>query len=136
MPYLYFVLINMCLVSIGSCLVTYIAPEAAGSGIPIVKCYLNGIKVPRIVRLTTLVVKMCGVILSVVGGLVGGKEGPMVHAGSVVAAGISQGKSEYFRRDCNVLKYFRNDKEKRDFVVGGASAGVAAAFGAPLGKCG
>lgn len=115
-------------------MVAYIEPQAAGSGVPLVKCYLNGIKVPRIVRIKTLFVKVVGVITSVVGGLAGGKEGPMIHAGAVIAAGISQGKSTTFRRDFMVLKYFRDDHEKRDFVVGGASAGVAAAFGAPLGK--
>lgn len=59
--------------------VTYLEPIAGGSGIPLVKCYLNGIKIPKIVRLRTLVVKASGVILSVVGGLAGGKEGPMVN---------------------------------------------------------
>jgi len=90
-----------------------IQPIAAGSGIPQIKCYLNGVKIPRVVRLKveahkthtngqtqaikcfwatvfergvfsglnlfcarppqTLVVKVCGVICSVVGGLAVGK---------------------------------------------------------------
>lgn len=97
------------------------------------KCYLNGVKVPRIVRIKTLGVKAVGVATSVIGGLAGGKEGPMIHCGAVIAAGISQGKSTTYKRDFNMLRYFRDDHEKRDFVVGGAAAGVAAAFGSPIG---
>ena len=48
-------------------------PVAAGSGIPQVKCYLNGVKVPRVVRIKTLVSKTFGVIFSVLGGLAVGK---------------------------------------------------------------
>lgn len=51
----------------------YVEPIAAGSGIPQVKCYLNGVKIPRVVRIKTLFVKSIGVICSVVGGLAGGK---------------------------------------------------------------
>lgn len=51
----------------------YIEPIAAGSGIPQVKCYLNGVKIPRVVRIKTLIVKSVGVVCSVVGGLAGGK---------------------------------------------------------------
>uniref|UniRef100_A0A182JKB0 Chloride channel protein n=1 Tax=Anopheles atroparvus TaxID=41427 RepID=A0A182JKB0_ANOAO len=132
-PYLWWSLLNLVPVVIGATLVAYVEPVAAGSGIPLVKCYLNGVKVPRIVRIKTLAVKAVGVATSVIGGLAGGKEGPMIHCGAVIAAGISQGKSTTFRRDLKILKHFRDDHEKRDFVVSGAAAGVAAAFGAPIG---
>ncbi|CAK9153194.1 unnamed protein product [Ilex paraguariensis] len=42
-----------------ACLITaFIAPEAAGSGIPEVKAYLNGVDAPAIFSLRTLVVKV------------------------------------------------------------------------------
>lgn len=132
-PYLLWISANAIPVFLGSVLVAYVEPCAAGSGIPQVKCYLNGVKVPRVVRIKTLLVKCFGVITSVVGGLAGGKEGPMIHSGAVVAAGISQGKSTTFKFDLGIFKYFREDHEKRDFVCGGAAAGVSAAFGAPIG---
>jgi len=46
---------------------------AKGSGIPAVKCFLNGIKVPRLIRLKTLVVKVIGVTCVALGGMWGGK---------------------------------------------------------------
>lgn len=132
-PFLFWVGMNGILVSIGSLLVTYFAPVAAGSGIPLIKCYLNGVKVPAVVRISTFVCKAIGVTTSVAGGLACGKEGPMIHCGSVIAAGISQGKSTTFKKDFKIFKAFREDREKRDFVSAGAASGVAAAFGAPVG---
>ena len=56
--------------------------------------------------------------------------------GGVVGAGIPMLQSVTFPFiKSNFYKYFnfRNDREKRDFVAAGAAAGVAAAFGAPIG---
>ncbi|XP_013862373.1 H(+)/Cl(-) exchange transporter 7 [Austrofundulus limnaeus] len=125
--------LNCAFVMLGAIMVACFEPIAGGSGIPQIKCYLNGVKIPRVVRLKTLVVKVFGVICSVVGGLAVGKEGPMIHSGAVVAAGVSQGRSTSLKKDFKIFEYFRRDTEKRDFVSAGAAAGVSAAFGAPVG---
>uniref|UniRef100_A0A8K9WP78 Chloride channel protein n=1 Tax=Oncorhynchus mykiss TaxID=8022 RepID=A0A8K9WP78_ONCMY len=104
--------LNSAFVMVGAVIVAFFEPGAAGSGIPQIKCYLNGVKIPRVVRL---------------------KEGPMIHSGAVVAAGVSQGRSTSLKKDFKIFEYFRRDTEKRDFVSAGAAAGVSAAFGAPVG---
>jgi chloride channel 7 len=125
--------ISVALVLGAALLVVYLEPVAAGSGIPEIKCYLNGVKIPHVVRFKAIIAKIFGVIGSVGGGLPVGKEGPMIHAGAVIAGGVSQGRSESLHIDTGCFRYFRLDHEKRDFVSGGAAAGVAAAFGAPIG---
>jgi chloride channel 7 len=127
--------INLTFVGIASLVVVYIAPIASGSGIPEIKCLLNGIKIPHVVRVKTLFAKVAGVIFSVSGGLPIGKEGPMIHSGAIVGAGLSQGKSTTCGYDTGFskLSMFRNDREKSDFITCGTAAGVAAAFGAPIG---
>ena len=132
-PLLIWVTFGAGMVLVASVLVAFLEPVAAGSGIPQIKCYLNGVKIPRVVRIQTLFCKAVGVMFSVAGGLAVGKEGPMIHSGAVVAAGISQGASKSFNWDFKLFEYFRHDNEKRDFVSGGAAAGVAAAFGSPVG---
>ena len=56
-------------------------PVSTGSGIPHIKAYLNGVNVPKLLRIETLACKVMGVITSVVGGMPVGKEGPMIHSG-------------------------------------------------------
>lgn len=79
-------------------------------------------------------------LFSVAGGLLVGKEGPMIHSGAIIGAGVPQFRTfavPKSLRDWKIFNYpitlFRNDKDKRDFVSAGAAAGVAAAFGAPIG---
>ncbi|KAM3617453.1 uncharacterized protein V6R79_006367 [Siganus canaliculatus] len=125
-------LFNLAFIFIASLLVL-IEPVAAGSGIPEIKSYLNGVKIPGIVRLRTFLCKAAGVLFSVAGGLFVGKEGPMIHSGAIVGAGLPQFQSITFKRIKFDFPYFRSDRDKRDFVSAGAAAGVAAAFGAPIG---
>eukprot|EP00698_Gefionella_okellyi_P015198 TRINITY_DN4286_c0_g1_i1.p1 TRINITY_DN4286_c0_g1~~TRINITY_DN4286_c0_g1_i1.p1 ORF type:complete len:814 (+),score=118.51 TRINITY_DN4286_c0_g1_i1:176-2443(+) len=137
-PFFAFIGISAGFSIIATVLVSFFEPVAAGSGIPEIKSYLNGVRVPRLLRFRTLFCKAIGVMFTVASGLEAGKEGPMIHAGSVVAAGLSQGKMSSItcknrEVDSGFLMYFRNDHEKRDFVAAGAAAGVAAAFGAPIG---
>lgn len=71
--------LNILPVALGAAMVTYLEPITAGSGIPQVKSYLNGVKIPRIVRIKTLAIKSIGVVTSVVGGLAGGKVRIYLH---------------------------------------------------------
>ena len=73
---------------------------------------LQGVRVPRMLRFKTLICKSVGVTASVAGGLVVGKEGPMIHAGAIVAAGLSQGSSKSLSIRTMFLKRFRNDHDK------------------------
>ena len=132
-PWITWAGINLIFVLSSSLLCVYLSPVAAGSGIPQIKCFLNGIKIPGVIRIRAYLVKVVGIILAVVGGLAVGKEGPMVHAGAVIAGGISQGQSISLGISSSIFETFRNDHEKRDFVAAGAAAGVSAAFGAPVG---
>jgi chloride channel 7 len=98
----------------------YIEPISGGSGIPEVKCYLNGIDLPRVLDIRTLFCKVIGVTCSVSAGLPVGKEGPMIHSGAVVAKTVASGA-------------VKNDRQLRDLVTCGAAAGVCTAFSAPIG---
>ena len=107
------------------------SPEAAGSGIPHVKAYLNGNRLDGALRPRTLVAKVLGIICCVSLGMPAGREGPMVHTGAIVAnvvgTWLPKALGKWLRVD------FHNDFVRRNFVSMGAAAGVAAAFHAPIG---
>ncbi|KAF5952063.1 hypothetical protein HYC85_010007 [Camellia sinensis] len=117
---------NLVLAIVAAALCAYIAPAAAGSGIPEVKAYLNwcgcsfyfGSKYP---------------LCKVAAGFVVGKEGPMVHTGACIANLLGQGGSRKYHLTWKWLRYFKNDRDRRDLITCGAAAGVAAAFRAPVG---
>ncbi|XP_057972011.1 chloride channel protein CLC-c-like isoform X2 [Malania oleifera] len=114
-------------------LCAFIAPAAAGSGIPEVKAYLNGVDAHSILAPSTLFVKIFGSIFGVAAGFIMGKEGPMVHTGACIASLLGQGGSHKYHLTWRWLRYFKNDRDRRDLITCGAAAGVAAAFRAPVG---
>lgn len=88
-----------------------------GSGIPQVKGIILGYFKNN--WLGTLIAKFLGGIISITAGLSLGREGPSIQIGSCVAEGVGN-------------KLASSRQEKKILMASGASAGLAAAFNAPL----
>lgn len=89
----------------------------SGSGIPQIKGTIRGYFKNR--WLSTLILKFVGGIISIFAGLSLGREGPSIQLGGCVAEGLGKASK-------------RTKTEKKIFLASGASAGLAAAFNAPL----
>jgi chloride channel 3/4/5 len=98
-------------------------PFACGSGLPEIKVMMSGFVMDQLLGLGTLVTKSMGLVLAVGAGLSIGKEGPFVHVAMCVAhvwGGVFS-------------KYASNQGRQRELLASAAAAGVAVAFGAPVG---
>ncbi|TKY54799.1 putative chloride channel protein CLC-g [Spatholobus suberectus] len=133
LAFLIFFVSNLVLTLFASTITALIAPTATGSGIPEVKAYLNGVDAPGIFTIRTLIVKIIGSITAVSSSLLIGKAGPMVHTGACVAALLGQGGSKRYGLTWKWLRFFKNDRDRRDLIICGSAAGIAAAFRAPVG---
>lgn len=104
-------------------LVKSFAPYAAGSGISEMKCIIAGFVMKGFLGFTTLFIKSIGLPLAIASGLSVGKEGPSVHYAVCTGNVISR----FFD------KYRRNAGKTREILSASAAAGVAVAFGSPIG---
>ncbi len=104
-------------------LVKNFAPYAAGSGISEIKCIIGGFVMKGFLGLWTLLIKSIGLPLAIASGLSVGKEGPSVH----VAACTGHVISRCFE------KYRKNAAKMREVYSACSAAGVAVAFGSPIG---
>ncbi|OMJ07122.1 H(+)/Cl(-) exchange transporter 3 [Smittium culicis] len=126
-------------------LVQYFAPTAAGSGLPELKTILGtnslnllyvftqpnsihkssigGFHANKFLDSWTLLIKSSGLALAVASGISVGKEGPAVHMGCCVGNVVSQ----------NFGKYKNNKIKHREILSASAAAGIAVAFGSPVG---
>lgn len=122
----FFSLASMALAIIASCMTVYWGPGSNGSGVAELIAIMNGINYPGVFTVPTFVTKAIGVVLAVVGGLTVGKEGPLAHIGACVGVYVAALPIKHF-------DLLRNDVSKRELIAAGTSAGVSAAFGAPIG---
>ncbi|XVF88305.1 hypothetical protein PTKIN_Ptkin19aG0039400 [Pterospermum kingtungense] len=77
--------------------------------------------------------QIVGSITAVSSSLLVGKAGPMVHTGACIASLLGQGGSRRYGLTWKWLRFFKNDRDRRDLVTCGSAAGIAAAFRAPVG---
>nr|CAH8840529.1 unnamed protein product [Trichobilharzia regenti] len=121
--YLFYIIYAVLFALVCVFLVRMFAPYACGSGIPEIKTILGGFIIRGYLGKWTLLIKSVGMILGVGAGLNLGKEGPMVH----MAACVGNIFAYFFP------KYGQNEAKKREILSASAAAGVAVAFGAPIG---
>ncbi|MBD2563718.1 MULTISPECIES: chloride channel protein [Nostoc] len=98
-------------------LVDRLAPEAYGSGIPQVKATLAN--VPMVLSWRVAGIKLLSAIISIGSGMTLGRQGPTVHVGAGLAAGMSRWVPT-------------SPDHRRQMIAAGAGAGLAAAFNAPI----
>jgi H+/Cl- antiporter ClcA len=125
--WLLFILSPVCFIS-SWWIVQKFAPYSRGSGVPQVMAAIEletpqkNSKVNKLLSVNIMVVKVLSSIIFVIGGGVIGREGPTIQiAGSV------------FRKINQILPKWWPKNSKRNMIMTGAAAGLAAAFNAPLG---
>ncbi|MEO8795608.1 MAG: chloride channel protein [Daejeonella sp.] len=126
-PYLFFIITPVTFL-IAWILVVKYAPFSRGSGIPQVNAaieYANpkdNEKVDRLLSIRVIFVKILSSLVLVFGGGAIGREGPTIQiAGSI------------FKKINDLLPSWYPKVSKRNMIITGASAGLAAAFNTPLG---
>ncbi|ART71837.1 ClC family H(+)/Cl(-) exchange transporter [Mycobacterium dioxanotrophicus] len=111
------VLICAVCTAVAASLVARVEPNAEGSGIPRVEAVVEGRAQPG--RFRILPIKYVGGLLSLGSGLALGREGPSVQMGGSIAVIVA-----------SVTR--RSQADLRILAAGGAAAGLATAFNAPI----
>ncbi|GKT47286.1 putative choline-phosphate cytidylyltransferase [Colletotrichum spaethianum] len=121
--YVIYILFGTIFAFTSATLVKSFAPYAAGSGISEIKCIIAGFVMKGFLGFWTLLIKSVCLPLAIASGLSVGKEGPSVHYAVCTGNVISR----------MFEKYRRNASKTREILSACAAAGVAVAFGSPIG---
>ncbi|KAF8712293.1 chloride channel, partial [Rhizoctonia solani] len=121
--YLVYVLLAMLFSLISAHLVDSFAKYAAGSGISEIKCIISGFVMKGYLGLSTLIIKSLTLPLVIASGLNVGKEGPSVHVACCVGNVVAR----------MFIRFSRSQGKMREILTAASAAGVAVAFGSPIG---
>ncbi|KAF5354712.1 hypothetical protein D9756_005341 [Leucocoprinus leucothites] len=113
---------------------------AAGSGVPEIKTILSGFVIHGYLGGRVLFTKAVGLPMAVASGLSLGKEGPFVHIGSCIGNIVSRIANKYENNEgMRFTSIFSSPlmmkllAKRREILSAACAAGVAVAFGAPIG---
>ncbi|KAJ3360493.1 hypothetical protein GGF32_008344 [Allomyces javanicus] len=126
--------------------ISIMEPSAAGSGMPEVISYLNGLERPRYISFRTLIAKLIGMTLITSSGIYSGYDGPLIHTCAILGIVIIRNlkkipffakayygvRSEQWTKETLSLIRIKRSQELQVFATLGAACGVATAFQAPL----
>mgnify|MGYP000028706506 CR=1 FL=1 len=86
--WLFYTFYGVVMVLISTAITIFWGAGAMGSGVAEVIGVINGINYPDAINIKTVVIKIIGVVLAVVGGLAVGKEGPLAHIGANLGSAV------------------------------------------------
>ena len=136
-PFVFFLVWNFGFTLVAGILTAVFEPHTAADGIAEIKAFFNGTHVKHFLRLRTIMVRIVGTVLTAASGIASGSEGPLIHIGAGVGSGVTRGdkmrNNGLLEFAPTILGLFHNDRDRREFVSAGAAAGMAAAFGSPIG---
>uniref|UniRef100_A0A5S6QFY8 Chloride channel protein n=1 Tax=Trichuris muris TaxID=70415 RepID=A0A5S6QFY8_TRIMR len=123
------VLYTLILILVSTAVCIYMSPQAAGSGIPVVKAIMGGVNLKEYLSFQVLICKTIVLILTLGSGLPLGKEDPFVHIAVMLATLLHKvGKLSPHAR-ANEM----NNKMSNEILAAASAVGIACTLGSPVG---
>ncbi|XP_046643133.1 chloride channel protein 2-like [Daphnia pulicaria] len=124
--YMAWITLPVTLVLFAAGFVFIVSPQAVGSGIPEMKTIMRGVVLKEYLTFPTLIAKTVGLTAALGSGMPLGKEGPLVHIGSIVGTLLSQLLTSF-------KGIYENESRKTDMLAAACAVGVSCSLGAPIG---
>ncbi|KHJ48548.1 chloride transporter, ClC family [Trichuris suis] len=123
------VLYTLILILVSTSVCLYMSPQAAGSGIPVVKAIMGGVNLKEYLSFQVLICKSIVLILTLGSGLPLGKEDPFVHIAVMLATLLHKVR----KLDPHAQATEGNNKVSNEILAAASAVGIACTLGSPVG---